>query len=138
MRIFVMMKRRSFRFVQYLEFADQHLDFAGRHVRIDRPLGTRAHRAGDLQHIFAADFFGHGENFGRIRIEDDLQQTLAITKVDKNNAAMISPSMHPPGHLDDLTDVSERISPHNVCALLVTCWDGLELLTGASGGRGAG
>jgi len=103
-RVFVMMKRRRLRLVQHNEARHKNLDLAGRQIRVDRAFRAGADLALDLQDVFTANALGLGENLWRIRIEDDLQQSLPITQVDEYNAAVIPAPMHPAGYLDNLAD----------------------------------
>ena len=41
---------------------------------------------------------------GRVRIEHDLQQALAVAQIDENDAAVIAAAMGPAGDGDDLAD----------------------------------
>ena len=89
------MERRRLRFRKHGELRREHLDLAGREIRVDGALGTRAHDALDGEHEFPAQPLGLREHLGPIRIEHDLQQALAIAQIDENHAAVIAAPVYP-------------------------------------------
>jgi hypothetical protein len=102
--MFIQLKGQRIRAVQYLEFMTQQFDLARLQMDIGRPARTDAHQSRDLENVFVADPLRHRKNGRPIRIEHDLQQSLAIAQVDEDDAAMIAPPMGPAGHGDHLTD----------------------------------
>ena len=102
--LLVMMKRRRLGLVERLELMRQHFDLAGTHVRIDGAFGTRANQAFHLEHVLGTNSLGLGKDPGAIGVEDDLQQPLAVAKIDKNHAAVVAPPVHPAANLDLLTN----------------------------------
>ena len=93
--VVIELKRNRYRSVQDRQLLAQHFDLARRERGVDGPFGALAHGASNLQAVFAAHFFCRREHIGPIGIADDLHQAFAISKVDKNDAAMVAPSMHP-------------------------------------------
>ena len=75
-------------------------------MRVRGPRRPRAHEAGHFENELVAHALGLRKHVGRIRVEDQLQQALAIAQVDEDHAAVIAPAMRPAGHRDDLADQS--------------------------------
>ncbi len=89
------MERRRLRAVQNLELVRQHLDVAGRHVGVDRPLRPLPNLALHSEHEFAANPLRLGEDFGAVRVENDLQQSLTVSQIDEYDAAVVATAVHP-------------------------------------------
>ena len=83
--------------VENLVGREQHLDFAGSHVGIDGAFGARADAAKDHQHVLILEVRGALKQLGGefLRIEDDLHQAGTVAQVDKDDAAVIAPAVHP-------------------------------------------
>jgi hypothetical protein len=102
--VLVQLKRQRLGAVQNLERAAHELDLAGLQIRIDGSRRTGPDHAGDLEYVFIAHPLRLGEDIRGVRIEDDLQQPLAVAQVDENDAAMVAAAMGPAGDGDDLAD----------------------------------
>ena len=68
------------------------------------PAGRGAHGAGHPDDPFAAQTLSLAEDGRGVRIEHDLQQALAVAQVHENYAAMVTATMHPPGHGNGRSD----------------------------------
>ncbi len=84
------------------ELVGEHLDGAGGHVAVALGVGTGAHHAGDLNAELAAQFGGQGEGVRFVRIEEHLDDALAVTHVDKDEAAQIATTMDPTAQCNGL------------------------------------
>ena len=102
--IFIDRNRRGLRAIQDFEFPAEHLHLAGGHVRVFGPRGPWPHLARDTNHEFVAHLLGDGETLRRIRIEHHLGDALAIPGIEENDAAVITPPMHPAAKRDFLPD----------------------------------
>src|SRR5690606_18386014 len=63
-----------------------------------------AHFAFDGDDELRAQALGLGEHLGLVRIEDDLQQSLAVAQIDEDDAAVVAPAMDPAGDTYGLAD----------------------------------
>ena len=89
-------KRRGFRLVHDLQFIGHHLHISGSKIRILHSLGAAADTTVDGQDEFIADSSGFSMAVRvDIRIENDLYQSLPITKVDEDHPAVIPPAIDP-------------------------------------------
>ncbi len=68
-------------------------------------LGARANPAMDLQHVLTTHRLGALEDLGGIRVEDDLDQAIAVAQVDENDPTVVPPLLHPTAEGDLLPDV---------------------------------
>src|SRR5690606_10126226 len=103
-RMLVVVKRGRRGLVQRRQFFGQQLHLARRHVRVDRAFGTVSHPSCDLEHVFASQALGFGEDLGAIRIEHDLQQAFTVAQVDENDTPMVTTAVHPTGDSDLFAD----------------------------------
>ncbi len=101
--VLVERERRSLRIVEHLQLVTQHLDGAGRDVRIHRTGRTQAHLAGHFDHVLAAYAVGRREGFRAVGIENHLGQPLAIANVEEDHPAMVTTAMYPAAKSDFLT-----------------------------------
>src|SRR3989344_1552364 len=101
--VLVERERRSLRIVEHLQLVTQHLDGAGRDVRIHRTGRTQAHLAGHLDHVLAAYAVGRREGFRAVGIENHLGQPLAIANVEEDHPSMVTTAMYPAAKSDFLT-----------------------------------
>jgi len=61
----------------------------------------------DLQNPLEADARDFIERlFGQVGIEDNLDQSVAVAQIHKDDAAMIAAAMNPAGHSDGLSRVA--------------------------------
>ena len=102
--VLVELERDRLRAVQHFDAAREQFDLARSEVRVGRARRPRPHRAGHLDHPLATEPLGLGEDLGRVRIEDDLQQAVAVAQVDENDAAVVATTMDPAGHFDRGSD----------------------------------
>ena len=98
------LKRQRVGAVQELDLAREHFDAARGEVLIGGAAGTFAHAPLHADHVLGAQPLGLAKHRGRIRIEDHLQQALAIAQIDENDAAVVAAAMHPAGDRDLLSD----------------------------------
>ena len=89
-------KRHGRRRAQSLERADQHLDFTRRKLGVDCPLGAAHDLAFDRDVELGAHVTGRFMRGSIVHgIEHELHDSVAIAKVDENQAAVIAPGLHP-------------------------------------------
>ena len=95
---------------------DNDLDITGRQIRVLKALGSLAHRADHLDHIFAAhlggDVVGGG---GGVGINRHLGDAEAIAQIDKDQAAVIAAAVHPTGQGDLFADMIQRQFATGMC-----------------------
>jgi hypothetical protein len=104
MGILILVKRRRIGDVQHRQLSGQYLDLACGKLGVDGAFRTCPDFAADRQHILAAQALRLCENFRMVRVENYLQQALAITKVNENNAPVVAAPVHPAGDGNFLTD----------------------------------
>ena len=92
--VFVDLKRRNRRTVEYLEILDGHLDLAGRQFRVLGAGRTAPDGPAHADDVFVAQALGFAEA-GLLRIEDDLCDAVAVAQVGKDQAAVVAPDVHP-------------------------------------------
>ncbi len=102
--LLVELEGQRLRAVEELQLTRQQLHAPGRKIGVHRSGRPLAHPSLDSDHELIAQPLGLAENLRRIGIEDDLQQALAIAQIDEDDPAMITPAVHPAGHLDRLAD----------------------------------
>ncbi len=100
--LLVELKRQRLAAVQDLELLAQHFDLTRLEAGVGGAGRPRPHQARDLEHELIAHAFGHREHRRLVRIEDDLQQALAIAQIDENHAAVVAAALRPAGHGDNL------------------------------------
>ena len=87
--------------VQQLPFADHDFHFPGLEVGVDHALGAGAYLALHGKHVFrtqrASLFVGLG---GVLGAEHDLRQAETVAQVHKNQAAVVTPVLHPAHEAD--------------------------------------
>ena len=89
------LERRCDGRVEHFKFVAQHLDLAALEVGVDGALRACPHQALDLDAEFVAQVFGHAKHLGAIRVAHHLHITLAVTDIDKNHTAMVTPTVDP-------------------------------------------
>src|SRR6266705_524813 len=83
-----------------------NFDGARCHSRIDGFGRTRDHGTASPDHVFTAHLVGNGMCIRRpLRVEDHLGDAMAVPEVNKDQAAMVAPSLHPTGELHFSTDI---------------------------------
>ena len=97
-------ERRRDRRVEDLEFMAENFDAAGDERFVLRAFRTGAHDADDPETEFVAALVGRGEDFGTVRVADDLNDALAVAKVDEDHAAVVATTMSPAEKSHGLTD----------------------------------
>ena len=97
--------------VQHLELARVDLDGARGDPRVLRARGTRGYRAAHGHHELPPDVLHLGVGLRPVGgIEDTLGDPLPIADVDKDEPAVIAPSVHP-AHVRAWCDVPRRAYP---------------------------
>ena len=82
----------------------ENFDAAGDERFVLRAFRTGAHDADDPETEFVAALVGRGEDFGTVRVADDLNDALAVAKVDEDHAAVVATTMSPAEKSHGLTD----------------------------------
>ena len=102
--------RRCLGGAQDLELPNLHFDLAGLHVRIDHVAGARFQNAPDRKNILGTDRACAIEILlrQRRRIEDDLHQSRAVTKLHKDQRAEVAANIRPPHQRHFSADVLFR------------------------------
>ena len=84
------------RLIENPDLLGDNLDFAGGNGGIDGIGGTQLDQALDGDHVFGGEQFGLGVNLGgRVGVENDLGDPIAVAEVDEVDAAQIAPAVHP-------------------------------------------
>ncbi len=115
--LLVELERQGLRAVQQLELTRHELHASRCEVGVHGARRSLAHPSRHADHELVAQPLGFREDRGRLRIEDDLQQPLAIAQVDENHPAVIAAAMHPAGDRDvpaeeRLVDLSAVVRAH--------------------------
>jgi len=93
---------RCFGFVEDFQFGNDDFHLPGGKRRILHARRPSAHSAFHGQNVLAADFVRFSmDGFPRFGIKNNLNDALAIPEIDKNDAAVIAPPVHP-SHQNDL------------------------------------
>ena len=100
----VELKGQRFRAVQNLQILAQHFDLPGFQVGVCGAGRPGPHQPRHLEHEFIAHAFRRGKHVRLVRIENDLQQALAISQIDENDPTVITSTLGPAGHGDRLAD----------------------------------
>ena len=82
----------------------QQFDPSGGEVGVDGDGWTLANVPLHLYDVLAAEALGLLEHGRRIGIEDDLEQTLAVAKINENDPTMVPAPVYPARHGDFLAD----------------------------------
>ena len=114
--VVVELERRGRGAVEDLELVPEDLDLPGRHLGIDRALGSDPNPTGDAQHELVPDLLGAGEGIGAVGIEDRLHHAGVVAKIDEDHPAVIAPAMRPAAEGDFLADLGGGEDPAGVCA----------------------
>ncbi len=94
--IFVEHERGRFGRVENAQLTDLDFDLSGFHFRVDRPFGAGRYLSLDGDNVLAADAVGFAVGFRvPIRIEGQLDDSLAVTQVDENQAAVVATALNP-------------------------------------------
>jgi len=100
----VQLERQRLGTVQHHQFVGEHFHLTRAEVRIRSAGRALAHHAFHLQHELATYPFGLTENFRTVGVEHHLQQAFTVAQVNKNDAAMVTPTPHPTSDGYRLTD----------------------------------
>ena len=109
-------ERRRLRRIENFQTGRQHFNFAAHQVGIDRAGGPLTHPAFDAHDKLIAQTVGDPECFRTVGVADDLHQTFTVAQVDKNNAAVITPPMHPAEQGHGLAKISAVDQPAVIAA----------------------
>ena len=96
----VELERQRLGAIEQLQLAREHFDLAGAQVRVRRARRPRPHEPAHPDHELTAQPLGLLEHLGRIGIEHDLQQPLAVPHVDEDDPTVIAATVHPTGNRD--------------------------------------
>ena len=89
---------------EHLDLGDEHLDHAGRQIRILGSVRTLAHLAVDPHHPFRAQLLGVLE--GRaVGVGHNLGEAVMVAQVDEQQAAMVADAVAPAREADGFADV---------------------------------
>ncbi len=91
----VELERQRLRPVQQLQLLGENLDSARSQIRVGGAGGTFPNLARDPDHELAAQPLGLLEDFGRIRVEHDLQQPFPVAQIDENDPSVVPAAMYP-------------------------------------------
>ena len=91
--------------VQHGQRLAQHLDLAGRHLRVRGALRTGAHQALHRQHVFAANPLRGVKGLCRLGVEDHLHDPRAVPQVDEDDTPVVAPPVDPARQRDGLAHV---------------------------------
>ena len=88
--------------VEHVDGAGEHFDFAGSHVGVHGLGPAVAHRARDLEHVFAAQVLGFRKIIGAhaIGVDDHLRVARTIAQVDEDQPAVVAVVPRPAGQHD--------------------------------------
>ena len=98
--IFVELKRRRERRIEYFERVPQDLDGARGHIGVLSTFLAGTHFARHAQHELVAYPIGALETGLDIGVEYDLHDARAVTDIEKDHPAMIAAAVHPAVQLD--------------------------------------
>ncbi len=91
-------ERQGLGTVQYLNGFGDHFHFAGLHFGVLHPGGASLNVACNLQHPLHADIGHRLERlFREIGVDRDLDNSVAIAQIEKDDPAMVTTAMHPSG-----------------------------------------
>src|SRR5690606_7325074 len=93
--IFIQGEWRGFGLVQHNQALGQNLDLTGHHVGVVGSFRPHPDLSGYLNHVLAADPISQLETFLIVRIEDYLGNAFAITDIQENNTAVVTPPVNP-------------------------------------------
>ncbi len=104
---------RGFGRVQDFEFFDLDLDFAARQLEVGLALRSFADYTGHPDDVLARELLALGHH---LVFEDQLQETAAIAKIDKDQTAEIATAPHPTHDLHPFAEVvaAEARAPGSV------------------------
>ena len=82
------------------------------------PSGRSRTRPGDPQHELVAHLLGQGEGLRGVRVDDHLQQSLAVAQIDEDHPAVVAAAIHPAANGDGLADqglgdVAAEVASHD-------------------------
>ena len=119
-------ERRNVRAVEDRQCVGRDLDLSGGHLRVFRLAFDDAAR--HLKDEFASQLGGRAAGlFGRVLLDDDLRQAVAVAQIDEGHGPQIAHLLHPAGERYRLTDVcgTQRAacvgSVHKFLYIFVVC-----------------
>ena len=89
--------------VEHRQFVAQHLHLAAFEAVVDGAVRARTHQTLDLNAELVAQALGGGKHGGTVRITDHLHITFTIANINKNHAAVVTPTVDPAAKTDGLT-----------------------------------
>ena len=90
------------RLIEHDEFMAQHFNLAALHAVVGRALRPKTHQAFDLHAVLIAHVFSYLEHLCTVRVTHHLALAFAVTQVDEDHSAMVTPTVHPATQLDVL------------------------------------
>jgi hypothetical protein len=98
-------ERRRRRAVEDSQLVREHLDLAGRQLRIHRLGRAALHAPAHEDHVLRAQGPGLLVALGRrVGLEHDLHEPFAVAQVDEDHAAVVAAALHPAPQHDRLAD----------------------------------
>lgn len=97
-------ERRRDRRIEDFKFMAENFNAAGNERFVLRAFRTGAHDANDLETEFVAAFVGRSEDFGTVRVANDLNNAFTVAKVNEDHAAVVATTMSPAEKSHGLTD----------------------------------
>ena len=92
--------------VENADFTDLDFDFTGRHLRVDGAFRTRRDFTDRGHHKLVANRFCLGVCFWiTIGVEGQLTDAGTVTKIDKDQTSMVTPTVNPTHHADFFANI---------------------------------
>ena len=108
-------QRQRFCAIDNHQIGRQHFDSTGRHIGVDVFLVTRTHGARHLNAELITQLRGQLQRISAIRIEEHLNDTFAVTHINKDKATKIATTIDPTTQGDLLPDVGLTQLPAIFC-----------------------
>ena len=97
-------QRQLVRRAKHFDLADEHLDLAGRQLRVDQLGIAGLHLSIDADAPFCAHLLDLGKS-GAVGVAQHLRDPIMVAQVDEQNAAVIADPMDPARQADRLADM---------------------------------
>ena len=109
------LKGWGLRFVEHADFPCEHLDLAGRELRVDGLVGPALHHAANADDVFGPEALGHRHQ-GVVVANHELRDARAVAQIDERDPAEIADSMDPAEQHDVRADVFGAQRSAGVCS----------------------
>ena len=93
--VIIELKRRCHAGIEHFQLMTQDFNFTRTDIRVYRTVRTTPHQPRDLDTKFITHTFCDFEHLGAIRVADDLCDTFTVAQINKNDTAMITPTLYP-------------------------------------------